>query len=201
MGYEYYEDYEKQPSKSQKVKGLKATKTFDSITLTWNEIENAEGYVVQQVKNGKWKTVETIKSGAVTSFTIEGLLPAKKYKFRVRAYNYNGADKQYGKYSNKLTVKTSSVPAVGSLTASKVEKNTVTLTWSGNGVTNYESGYYVEQYKNSRWVRLAKVRDNYTYTVKKLKSGTTYRLRVKTYLVIDGKTYNGLTKTVTVKTK
>ena len=77
----------------------------------------------------------------------------------------------------------------------------MTLTWSGNGVTNYESGYNVEQYKNGRWVRLAKVRDNYTYTVKKLKSGTTYKLRVKTYLVIDGKTYNGLTKTVTVKTK
>ena len=153
--------------------------------------------------NGKWKTVDTCDNKE-TSTTIYSLLPSTKYKLRVRAYNYEGVNKQNGKFSKTLSVKTTGVTSMSYLEVSE-SNDSALLYWSE---VKEVDGFYVEQYNNGRWIRIADIEDPkatrfgwINYTVSNLKSRTTYKFRVKAYLIIDGKTYESAAKTITVKTK
>ena len=77
----------------------------------------------------------------------------------------------------------------------------VTLQWNKNANA---SGYEIEQYKDSKWVKIATVDKNSTvrYTVKGLKAGTAgYQFRIKAYRnESSGKVYSGYSATVKVNT-
>ena len=88
------------------------------------------------------------------------------------------------------------VAKVKTLTTSQVTATTATLKWSKvSGATGYE----VEQYVSKNWKKIA-TSTKTTYTVKKLKLGSSYKFRVRA-LQKSGKTvsYGGYSKTLTVK--
>ncbi|MBE5927122.1 MAG: hypothetical protein E7270_09195, partial [Lachnospiraceae bacterium] len=88
------------------VKSFKATKkTAKTITLKWTKNTSADGYVIQQKKGKKWKTIKTITKKKTTSFKVTKLKKNTKYQFRIRAYKKNGKTKKYSGYSN-VSVKT-----------------------------------------------------------------------------------------------
>ncbi len=78
----------------------------------------------------------------------------------------------------------------------KVTYNTATLTWSkASGV----SGYEVQQYTSKKWKVLGTTNKR-SYTIKKLKTGTTYKFRVVGYKKSGKKkTYGKASSTVSVK--
>ena len=69
---------------------------------------------------------------------------------------------------------------------SSTSTNAIKLKW--NKVSGAD-GYIIYRYDNSKksWVRVAKGKYNGTYTVKKLKAGTSYKFAVKAYKTVSGK--------------
>ena len=91
------------PSNVKKFRA--ATKNSKTITLKWTKNTSADGYVIQQKKGKKWKTIKTITKKSTTSFKVTRLKKSKKYQFRIRAYKKNGKAKLYSGYST-VSVKT-----------------------------------------------------------------------------------------------
>lgn len=61
---------------------VKATAGSKSITLSWDAVNGATGYLIKSA-DGSTKYTKTIKT---TSYTIKGLTAGKQYKFKVYAY-------------------------------------------------------------------------------------------------------------------
>ncbi len=181
------------------VKGVKVKKsTVSSIALTWRKNSSASGYVIKQYKSGKWVTKKTLTKNTIVSYTVKGLKAGTTYRFRIIAYKKSGKNKTYGTH---MEFSASTNPKnVSKFKASKVTKKAITLKWSKNASVD---GYVLECYKSGKWVKLSKIADNTTttYTAKGLKKGTTYKFRIKTYRIVDKKTYYSSYKVVTVKTK
>ena len=182
------------------VSGFKNSSVSSAaVKLTWNEIADADGYIVYKYDNSKktWVRVEKTKTTANT-YTVSKLGSGTSYKFAVKAYKtVNG--KEITSVSFPTVTAETLLPTVVN-EAAAVGKNSVNLTWKK---TNGAQGYIVYKYDNSKktWVRAAKTTSlNYTY--KNLSSNTSYNFTVKAYKIVNGKEITSASFTpVSVKTK
>ena len=184
--------------KLKKVSSLKVKKsTSSSVTLSWKKVEGADSYKVYYSTDGKkWKSVKVKKNTA----TIKKLKSGTQYRFKVRAF----AGKYYGTAS-KIVKKTTKVkkPVISKITSSK--KNTAVVSWKK--VTN-ASGYVVEYSTSKKFTKkttkIVKIKKGKTTkaTLKKLKSGKKYYVRVKAYKTVSKKaSYGSYSAVKTVKVK
>ena len=163
--------------------GIKASSTANSVTISWDKVDSATGYFVQQYKNGAWTHVRQLARNTATTYTATGLIPSTKYQYRIRAYYTDGTTTTYSdyKYVSPTTRPTN-------LTGVKVTSttNTVTLSWDKN---NSATGYFVQQYKNGAWTHVRQLARNTvtTYTATGLTPSTTYQFRIRAYYT-DGST-------------
>ena len=184
------------------VSGFKcSSKTSTSVTLKWNKGTTASGYQLQQYKNGKWATIYTGTKATNTSYTVKKLKAGTAgYRFRIRAYKTYGNTKQYGSWSSEVKVNTNPY-GVGGFKAKSTAKNSITLGWN-KGTT--ASGYQLQQYKGGKWVTVytGTKATSTSYTVKSLKSNTSYKFRIRAYKTYGNtKQYGSWSKVLTVKTK
>ena len=118
--------------------------------------------------------------------------------FKIKCYS-NTVGEQYAK-DNGFTYELLDKPTIANVTGFKVKSLTstnVTLQWNKNANA---SGYEIEQYKDGKWVNVAKITGNATtsYTVKGLAAGTAgYKFRMRA--VKDG-AYSDYTSVLTVNT-
>lgn len=130
-----------------KVKKLKATVTYNTVTLSWKKASGVSGYEVQRANGKKWKTVGTTKK---TKLTIKKLKTGTTYKFRVRAYKLSGKTKVYG---NAATVSAKPVCAAPkSLKAAVLSPTTARLSWAK---TAGASSYRIQKWNGKSWVNVA----------------------------------------------
>ncbi len=169
-----------------------------SLTFKWDKNPSAEGYVVEQYKNGKWVRVARLGDNNITSYTANELSPSAKYNFRVMSFTYINdkcyrSSYVYGSYYTKPR-------AVTNLKSSVDSNGNVTLSWSK---APSAQGYVVEQYKNGSWVRLKKITSNDTlsYTVKNLSSATSFKFRVMSYKYNENVCYCSSYTNIEVYTK
>ena len=82
---------------------LKApTSTKSGITLKWNKVTGAQGYVVyRQIGNGKLTKIATVKGVSKVSYTDKSAKKGTKYTYKLQAYS----GKTYSAYSNAKTIK------------------------------------------------------------------------------------------------
>ena len=184
------------------VGGFKcSSKSSTSVTLKWNKGTTASGYQLQQYKNGKWVTIYTGTKATNTSYTVKGLKAGTAgYRFRIRAYKTYGNTKQYGSWSSEVKVNTNPY-GVGGFKAKSTAKNSITLGWN-KGTT--ASGYQLQQYKGGKWVTVytGTKATSTSYTVKSLKSNTSYKFRIRAYKTYgNAKQYGSWSGTLTVRTK
>ena len=184
------------------VGGFKcSSKTSTSVTLKWNKGTTASGYQLQQYKNGKWVTIYTGTKATDTSYTVKNLKAGTAgYRFRIRAYKTYGNTKQYGSWSSEVKVNTNPY-GVGGFKAKSTAKNSITLGWN-KGTT--ASGYQLQQYKGGKWVTVytGTKATSTSYTVKSLKSNTSYKFRIRAYKTYgNAKQYGSWSGTLTVRTK
>ena len=152
--------------------------TESAFQLQWNKVNNAEGYIIEQLKDEKWTRIARIGDGKTTSYKIEGLTSGKKYQFRIKTFMFSGNIPLYSDYvlasGTTLPAKNSNVVIGGRAT------DALRINWSKN---ESASGYIIEQQKDGKWVRIARIADKNTttYRVEKLSAGTKYKFRIQAF--------------------
>lgn len=89
------------------VENLTVSSAAKSITLSWDQAEDATGYEIRRkdTYNGSYKKVKTIKEGETTSWKNTKLSKKHEYYYKVRAYRETADEKIYSDYV-KLTAAT-----------------------------------------------------------------------------------------------
>ncbi len=73
----------------------------NGLTLTWNAVPGATGYVVYKLNDsGSWKKLKTLKTN---TYTDTGLAECTTYTYRVRAYLKTASGNVYSAYSDSFT--------------------------------------------------------------------------------------------------
>ena len=168
-----------------KVNYLKSSKSTKAVRIYWNKLE-CDGYEAYVLKNGVW-TLAGSADGSADNIRIEGLASGTKYRFKIRAYNYDDQRTPiYGEYSKDiiLTTKTSApspqISAPEKVIYSKSSKSSkaVRIYWNKQDCTGYEA--YV--LNNGVWTLAGTAggsADN--IRIEGLASGTKYRFRIRAY--------------------
>lgn len=151
-----------------------------SLQLNWNRVSNADGYNVEQLKDGSWVQIADLKDCNTTSYKVESLSAGTNYQFRIRVYEVCNGKTLYSDYveTNATTLtlpsKTKNVNIAGRT------ENSIQIGWNRNKIAN---GYAVYQSINGKWVKIAKIKKNTitTYTVNNLEAGTKYDFAIKSY--------------------
>ena len=155
-----------------------ASVTKDSAVLTWTRAEGADGYEVELLENGAWKTVKTTTENTYT----HAIVPQTEYSFRVVAFVKAGGKTYSGSATD--TVKVSfAVKAASNLKAS-VSSTSVTLTWTA---ASGASGYEVQKQNGSNWETLGTVTNTEYKTTITPQSENNYR--VVAFVTAGGKSY------------
>lgn len=163
--------------------GLKVTNKNGKVTLSWNNVEGADGY---RVYNGN----TLVKATSANTLTISDLSSSKVYTLKVCAYANDDFNKTkfYGKYSSINAFPNT----ISNVKTSLAGKNAVKVTWKAkNNVTGYK--IYRSTSKNSGYKLIKKItsKTTKTYTDKGLENGKTYYYKVVPYLTFNGKECDG----------
>lgn len=166
---------------------VEAETSGKTATLSWNEIPNADSYIIYQLKDGKYVKVKTTTD---TSVTFKNLTNGKTYKFMVK-YTMNGRTYSTGA-SGKFTVKIYYKP-IAKATAGR---NSIKLNWQA--VPNAEK-YAIYKYVDGKAVKLCET-EKLAVRINKLTPDTEYQYIVRAY--VDGE-WTSMKKSdiVTIKTK
>ena len=150
----------------------------DALRLNWNRDSKASGYIIEQYKNSKWTRIARIGSNTTTTYRVEKLSPSTTYKFRVQSFEFDGNTALYGNYAY-VSGKTN-LAIISGLKIGGTAKDALRLNWNKDSKA---SGYIIEQYKDGRWIRIARIGSNATttYRVEKLQSKMTYKFRVQAF--------------------
>ncbi len=181
--YSSYTDTITATTSPAKVSGFRlGGRSASVLRLNWNKDSNATGYIIEQYKNGKWERLTKITNNSTTTYRVTGLNAGTTYKFRMKAYKYTGSSYYIGDYTGTLT-STTSPSEVQNLRLGGRKADVIRLNWNKN---ESATGYIIEQYKDGKWVRIAKITKNSTttYRVTGLKPSTTYKFRIKAYKMV-----------------
>ena len=180
-------------AKLQAPANLKASQTTSSITLTWDEAENATGYRVFY-KNGKnWKACATVTG---TTATFKKLPAGKVYTFAVKSYYKCKCHANSTTWSKNLTtLETATKPAVPTKITASGTPSSLTLKWTASKGT---TGYTIYYYKiPSGWKELTTTTKT-TCTFKNMITGCKYKFAIKPYIKLkDGSVIWGDSKEFT----
>ncbi|MBR4305516.1 MAG: leucine-rich repeat protein, partial [Ruminiclostridium sp.] len=180
------------------VTGFKVSaKNANSITVSWDKIASAKGYVVDIYKDGKWTEVAKITSKATTSYKVTGLNIGTTYKFRIKSYAVNSSLTIYSTYSSAI----SGAPApstVENLRMTNRGTDFISVRWDKNADAD---GYMVYIYDGS-WKCVKTLTNNasVSHKITGLAAGTNYKIAVKAYKTVNNTKYISDSVLVTAKT-
>ena len=187
------------PDKKPSVPKLsKITTSYNSITVKWNTVFGANGYLVyRKVNSGKWKVV---KNTTGTSYKDKNVKAGYKYSYTVKAYKKVNGKKVYSGYNKKgLSGKLNTVVSLSA------KNKTVSISWKK---TTGATGYYIYRSgsKNGKFSKIKTITSGKTlkYTDKKVKTGNTYYYKVIPFAKITGKKVNStssIIKCISLKKK
>lgn len=159
----------------------------DSVKLSWTKTKNATSYkLYKSTDNKNWKKVATTKD---TSYTVKKLTPGAKYYFRLIAISGN----KKSPYSKTVTA----VPKpekVGYLKIKFKSNTKASVSWDKvTGATGYELFYSTSlDFKKNLKKVTVKGGDKTSYTIKGMKNGKTYYVKVRAVTTVGKKTVVGI---------
>ncbi|MCR5167149.1 MAG: transglutaminase-like domain-containing protein [Oscillospiraceae bacterium] len=135
------------------IKDYKAT--ADSITLYRNEADDADGYTVYILKNGKFRIAADVKGD--TRAEISGLDTAQEYVFKVRSYKLSKKKKKYGLSSGKYTAVTAPKKSGAAIKSFRydINRDRATLKWKKTEC----SGYMIFAQYYGQWIKVREIDD------------------------------------------
>lgn len=160
---------------------LTAKRKGTTVTFSWDQPENAAKYRIYVSTDGKhYKGLKTVEEETTASgkFTWGQTL-----RFKIRAASVQGSEEKWSGYSQAVTVKmVPSKTAVKSI--SNKSRGKLTLSWKKvSEARGYE--IYRKIGKTGKYKRVKTITKNSTvkYTNTKLKKGTAYYYRVRSYTI------------------
>ena len=189
-GQQQYADTEKfaavtkTPQLSQAKLTSVAAEGCNSLTLIWDKVEGADGYVVLRSENGKEYTQAADITDAKTTYVDASLTAGMVYSYKVQAYRNINGKKVYGEESGVLSGKP--LPSATTLTAQSAGYKAIQLTWNAvDGVNGY--AVYRKAAGKSGFDQIATVNaDTTSYKDTKVTSGVSYTYKVKAYKNVNG---------------
>lgn len=184
--------------------GLTATPELNGeVSLSW--IDNAAsemGFFVElrEIPGGSFSSLGPVESN-VQGVALNGLLPARQYEFRVRAFAGNLENPTaFTSYSNVAAVTTSVLapPSNFTATAAPVSPYQIGFSWSDN--TNSEFGYEIEYRKVGTTVfvrRLMTDTNDTAAIIPKWEPGTAYEFRIRAVNGTQVSAYSGIVSATT----
>lgn len=166
-----------------KVTGLTAVPGSSSVTLTWNDIDDATGYIVyiyDKEKNEYYQKADVSSSIA----EIGSLKSSTAYSFAVKAYFRNESNSSYSKYYSEICSVTTLPGAVKgfSVIDDYTTAESVTLTWTKLSDCN---GYIIYLYdaKKKEYNPYHTIKNNETtlFTATGLSPDTVYYFKIRAY--------------------
>lgn len=172
---------------------LSAKKT---AKIVWNKINGATKYDIYQ-STGTSNSFKKVKTVTTTSATVTGLKAGVKYNFKVVAVG-NSNDSVLSVAKSITTLKYNTKPVIKSVTPAS-KSLTVKIKKKITGA----KGYQVQCATDSKFKSAKKaVFTGTSKKVKKLTSGKTYYVRVRTYNIVNGKkTFGKWSKVKTTSVK
>ncbi len=181
------------PDKAKKLTQKSATE--DSITVSFGKVKNADSYRIYLYDaDGKQiKKADTTK----TTYTFKKLTSGT-YQFAVKACAKSDSYTAWGACTQKVSINTKP-GKVEALKQTKASVDTATISWSKvSGAKGY--GVYLYNEAKGKYEKAATTSST-TYKLKKLTTGTTYKVRVRAYLKNGKTTVWGSYTTLKVVTK
>lgn len=156
-------------------------RTDTSILLDWDYQPIASGYRIESKgPSGSWVEITNIPTATVTYIAHEGLLPATKYAYRMRAYNSSGISG----YSAEASATTyTAPPSSPELRAVAISHSQIELRWTDVLTTCCTAdgfiGYRLEILVGGDWrfLHFGGV-DDTNYIVRGLQPATEYSFRI-----------------------
>lgn len=111
-------------------------KSNGKVTVTWNPVYTAKGYLVEKKDNasGKWSKYKTIKKAKTSSVTLPATKKTEGVTYRVRAYNGT-------KYTNAYEVTVMPVLAAPTKVTAKATKDGIKVSWKKVSGADYYRVY------------------------------------------------------------
>lgn len=181
--------------------GLAANGAARQITLTWTDASSDEvGFRIERslTETGNFAIIAMVGAG-VTTHTNMGLMPSRKYYYRVRAYNRAGSSD----YSNTASATTTASPvplpvAPSRLQSLAVSSNQILIHWMCRSRT--QTGFRVERAadESGPFTEIATVTANQrSFRDTGLTESTTYYYRVCSYNTGGESDYSNITSSTT----
>lgn len=166
---------------------LKAgTVTATSVKFSWTTTKNADSYkLYKSTDKQSWKSVVTTES---TSYTVRKMKTGTKYYFKLIAVS----GKTKSPYSNTVAV-TPKPERVGSLKIKFSSNTQASVSWDEvSGATGYELFLSTSSnFKKDLKKATVKGGDKTSYTIKGMKNGKTYYVKVRAVTTAEKKTVVG----------
>lgn len=152
-------------------------KTLDSnsISVTWKEVKEATGYIVERSTDGiVWETVDVEPTVNKTKFTlVDADLEANtSYYYRITAKGVDESTNSAPAATKKAVTTAPATPE--NIVVKKTDYNLVVLAWDAvAGATSYK----VEKFVNGKWTSAGSSKTT-EITIKSLKPSTDYSYRI-----------------------
>jgi hypothetical protein len=157
-----------------------ASDTGKKLTVSWDAVSGAKGYIVTYATNKKFTKGVKTKTVKKNTVTLKKLKSKPTYYIKVKAYTGQGSSKVYGEESAVRYIKLSPRPAkTGGVTASPKAKGCVVSVSSVKKATGFEV-VLAKDAKGKKVVSTTYV-DKKKVTLSQLKGNTTYYVFVRSY--------------------
>ncbi|MCD7796655.1 MAG: fibronectin type III domain-containing protein [Clostridiales bacterium] len=195
-----YSDVDTRVTLGSKVSGVAMkSRTTTSIKITWNEIVDAEKYIIYVYNTSSESYKEKARvSSSKNTYKITGLKAGTTYKFKVAAVK----DGVTGTKSNKLKAATKAKKVTVKSAKSSAKKR-ITVKWKTTACTGYEIQWSTtKKFTSNRKTVTVSGKSKSSKTIKTAQSSRKYYVRVRAYTKVNGvKVYGAWSKTQTVKVK
>lgn len=149
----------------------KATSSKNSVTISWNKVNDIEAYIIDRRLAGEeYETIETLNS-STTSFIDKNLIAGAHYYYRVYAKNSAGWSKKQEGYSIYTIPETTTIKSVATDSTSK-------LTVSWNKVTGAVSYLITRRKSGTEDYKEVKTVTDTSFTDTGLDAGSGYWYKI-----------------------
>ena len=156
--------------------GLKVSSVSGGASLSWQKVSSASFYeIYRKTGSGKWKKIGTSEKA---SYKDTSAGTGKKISYRIKAVAKSDADLVYSAQSKAVAL--SSIPAPKKITVTAGKNGKITVKWKkASGADSYEIYVTAKKKAPGDSKKPTAATGKTKATVKKLKSGKTYYVYVR----------------------